>query len=74
MTAAVVSQADRKGAIFSVLSIPLFMPLVLLLSDISKTAFISGGDGSMNNVTALIGFAGVTITAGVLLFDYIWEE
>jgi heme exporter protein B len=50
------------------------MPLVLLLADISKTAFISGGDGSMNNITALIGFAGVTITAGVLLFDYIWEE
>ncbi|SMO54536.1 heme exporter protein CcmB [Gracilimonas mengyeensis] len=74
MTAAVVSQADRKGAIFSVLSIPLFMPLVLLLADISKTAFVSGGDGSWNNYTALIGFAGVTITAGVLLFDYIWEE
>lgn len=74
MTAAVVSQADRRGAIFSVLSIPLFMPLVLLLSDISKTAFVSGGTGSMNNIAALIGFAGVTITAGILLFEYIWEE
>ncbi len=74
MTAAVVSQADRKGAIFSVLSIPLFMPLILLLADISKTAFVDGGAGSMNNYTALFGFAGVTITAGILLFDYIWEE
>lgn len=74
MTAAVVSQADRKGAIFSVLSIPLFMPLVLLLTDISKTAFVSGNTASMNSVTALIGFAGVTVTAGILLFDYIWEE
>ncbi|MEX0722033.1 MAG: heme exporter protein CcmB [Balneolaceae bacterium] len=74
MTAAVVSQADRKGAIFSVLSIPLFMPLVLLLTDISKTAFIDGGGESWNTITALIGFAGVTITAGILLFDYIWEE
>lgn len=74
MTAAVVSQADRKGAIFSVLSIPLFMPLVLLLADISETAFVSGGPGSMNNIAALIGFAGVTISAGILLFDYIWEE
>lgn len=74
ITAAVVSQADRKGAIFSVLSIPLFMPLVLLLTDISKTAFIEGGGASQNNIVALIGFAGVTITAGILLFDYIWEE
>ncbi len=74
MTAAVVSQADRKGAIFSVLSIPLFMPLILLLADISKTAFVSGGDSSLNNITALVGFAGVTISAGIILFDYIWEE
>lgn len=74
MTAAVVSQADRKGAVFSVLSIPLFMPLVLLLTDISNTAFINGEADSLNSITALIGFAGVTITAGILLFDYIWEE
>ena len=74
MTAAVVSQADRKGAVFSVLSIPLFMPLMLLLADISKTAFISGGGLSLNNATALAGFTGVTITAGILLFDFIWEE
>lgn len=74
MTAAVVSQADRKGAIFSVLSIPLFMPLILLLADISKTAFVTGEAASMNNTMALIGFSGVTITTGILLFDYIWEE
>lgn len=74
MTAAVVSQADRKGAVFSVLSLPLFMPLVLLLSDLSKTAFVSGGELSMNTVTALSAFTGVTITAGIILFDFIWEE
>ncbi|MTI89665.1 MAG: hypothetical protein FH748_17070 [Balneolaceae bacterium] len=73
MTAAVVSQADRKGAIFSVLSLPLFVPLMLLLADLSKSAFIDG-NASTNNITALIGFAGVTISAGIILFDYIWEE
>jgi heme exporter protein B len=50
------------------------MPLVLLLADISKTAFINGGAASLNNITALVGFAGVTITSGIMLFDYIWEE
>lgn len=74
MTAAIVSQADRKGAIFSVLSIPLFVPLILLLAEVSEAAFITGDDESMNNIMALIGFAGVTITTGILLFDYIWEE
>lgn len=75
MLAAIVSQADRKGAIFSVLSIPLFFPLLLVLIRATKAALFEGGGGSfMNDLTALIGYAGVTISAGILLFDYIWEE
>ncbi|MBO6793766.1 MAG: heme exporter protein CcmB [Balneolaceae bacterium] len=75
MTAAIVSQADRKGAVFSVLSIPLFIPLILLLSRVTRAAFIDASlDAFSSDVFALIGFAGVTITAGVLLFDFIWDE
>ena len=75
MTAAIVSQADRKGAVFSVLSIPLFVPLILLLTRITKAAFIDGTpQGFLSDVSAIVGFAGVTITAGILLFDFIWEE
>ncbi len=75
MVAAIVSQADRKGAIFSVLSIPLFIPFILLLTRITKAAFVNGmQDGFTNDLAALVGFIGVTITAGTLLFDYIWEE
>jgi len=75
LIAAVVSQADRKGVIFSVLSIPLLIPLLLIVTRVTKAAFI---DGSLiniwNEIAALIGFTGVTVTAGVLLFEYIWEE
>ena len=75
MTAAIVSQADRKGAVFSVLSIPLFVPLILLLTRVTKMAFIDGMNSLLNSdVAALIGFAGATITAGVILFDFIWED
>lgn len=75
MTAAIVSQADRKGAIFSVLSIPLFIPLILLLTRITKSAFIDGNIGSfLGDIVALVGFCGVTVTTGILLFDFIWEE
>jgi len=75
MIAAIVSQADRKGAIFSVLTIPLFIPFILLLTSITKSAFIDGSsEGFTNDFSALIGFIGVTITAGILLFEYIWEE
>ncbi|MCG8374501.1 MAG: heme exporter protein CcmB [Balneolales bacterium] len=75
MTAAIVSQADRKGAVFSVLSIPLFFPLILLLGRVTRAAFIDGSlEAFGNDILALFGFVGVTVTAGILLFDFIWED
>lgn len=75
MLGAIVSQADRKGAIFSVLSIPLLFPLILILVRTTKAALIEGfTENYFNDFWALFGYAGVTITAGILLFDYIWEE
>ncbi len=75
MTAAIVSQADRKGAVFSVLSIPLFIPLILLLSRVTRAAFVDGSlDAFTGDVFALVGFCGATITAGILLFDFVWDE
>lgn len=75
MLGAIVSQADRKGAIFSVLSIPLLFPLILILVRTTKAALLEGFTGNyLNDFWALFGYAGVTITAGILLFDYIWEE
>lgn len=75
MLGAIVSQADRKGAIFSVLSIPLLFPLILILVRTTRAALIEGfTENYLNDFWALFGYAGVTITAGILLFDYIWEE
>lgn len=75
MLGAIVSQADRKGAIFSVLSIPLLFPLILILVRTTRAALIEGfTDNYTNDFWALVGYAGVTITAGILLFDYIWDE
>lgn len=75
MLAAIVSQADRKGAIFSVLGIPLLFPLILILANTTRAALVEGMTGGhLNDFWALFGYAGVTITAGILLFDYIWEE
>jgi len=75
MLGAIVSQADRKGAIFSVLSIPMLFPLILILVRTTRAALIEGlTENYLNDFWALFGYAGVTITAGVLLFDYIWVE
>ncbi|MCC5905907.1 MAG: heme exporter protein CcmB [Balneolaceae bacterium] len=75
LTSAMIAQADRKGALFSVLCIPLVVPLLLILTRTTNFALIEGPDETaLNDLAALVGYCGVTITAGVLLFDYLWEE
>jgi heme exporter protein B len=75
LTSAMIAKADRRGSIFSVLCIPLLVPLLLILTSVTKSALIEGATpGAFNDLTALIGYCGVTITAGILLFDFIWED
>lgn len=75
LTSAMIARADRRGSVFSVLCIPLLVPLLLILTSVTKTALIEGATpDALNDLTALIGYCGVTITAGVLLFDFIWED
>jgi heme exporter protein B len=75
LTSAMIAQADRKGSVFSVLCIPLVVPLLLILTRTTNMALIQGPDeGALNDLFALVGYCGVTITTGILLFDYIWED
>lgn len=75
MVSAMIARADRKGAVFSVLCIPLLVPLILILTRTTGMALIDGDDGSgMNDIAALTGYCGATITAGILLFDFIWDD
>lgn len=74
LTSAMISRADRRGAVFSVLSIPLLVPLLLILTRVTRVALVDGTEpAALNDLMALIGFAGVTITTGILLFEYVWE-
>src|SRR5699024_6775366 len=62
--AAVVAQADRKGSIFSVLSLPLLFPIILILVDATKAAIFEGMNPAfLNNLLAMTGYAGATIAA-----------
>jgi len=74
LLSALVADADRKGAIFSVLSIPLLVPLLLLVSNTTEASMAVRDLLSLNDVAALIGYTGVTVTAGFLLYDFVWEQ
>lgn len=74
LMASLVAQADRKGLIYSVISIPLLIPLILILVQLTKISLITGDWATgLNDTAALIGYFGATLSAGIILFDYIWE-
>lgn len=75
LTSAMIARADRRGAIFSVLSIPLLVPLLLILTRVTRIALTGESDPEwINDLSALVGYCGATLTAGLLLFDFIWDE
>jgi len=75
MLGALVSQAARKGAVFPVLALPMLIPLMLVLVRITQSAFVAVADETiLNDLSALVGFSGVTISASIVLFDNLWED
>lgn len=75
MLGALVSQASRRGAVFPVLALPLLIPLMLILVRVTQSAFaVSDFPELINDLAALAGFTGVTVSASIVLFDHLWED
>lgn len=77
LMASLVSRASQKGAIFSVLCLPLLLPLIVLLSDATRS--VTAGEAESlsaiaEQVAALVGYCGATITLSSMLFDYVWLD
>lgn len=75
LLAAIIARTARRGPLLPVLLLPLLVPL--LVSGVSATRKAIAGEPWINTqdeLLTLIGFAGATISAAVLLFDYVWTE
>jgi len=73
--AAIVSKASAKGALFTVLSFPILLPV--LISGISGTRIAVNAStfrAVSGELQMLFAFAVVIITASLLLFEFIWNE
>ncbi|MBI9070831.1 MAG: heme exporter protein CcmB [Melioribacteraceae bacterium] len=73
--AAIISKASGKGTLYPVLSFPILLPLILTLLEITKFAI----DGvtiseSVVEIASLISYDVIMLTAGYLLFDFIWKD
>jgi heme exporter protein B len=75
LLAALVAQSTQRGSIFAVLGIPMLIPLILILGNLTYAGFFGFDSGTvLSDLMALIGYAGATLTAGSLLFDFVWDE
>jgi len=76
MLSAIIARTSNAGPILPVLLFPLLIPLLLSVVSACENA-LAGGDGwaaSTGHLTTLTAFAGVVITASILLFEFVWNE
>lgn len=73
--AAVVAKASTKGALFTVLSFPILMPLLVAVIEITKVAFLGGTFADVSApLQLLIAYDVVMMTLSVMLFDFVWRN
>jgi heme exporter protein B len=73
--AAIISKASAKGALFTVLSFPILLPVLITGISATKTiCFKSTWSAVSGELQALIAYAVVLITASILLFEFVWNE
>ena len=75
LLAAIIARTARRGPLLPVLLLPLLMPLLLSVVSATRKAILgTGWLAAQSELLTLIGFAGTTISASVLLFDYVWND
>ena len=73
--AAIIAKAASKGALFSVLSLPLLIVLLIMLVSGTTKAMdeASFGDASLE-IQGLIAYGVVMMTASLMLFRFVWKD
>lgn len=75
LISAIVAQTDRQASLFPMLALPMLTPLMLILANLSAELIDwNGWPPLFNSLFALIGYIGVTISASLILFEYLWND
>jgi heme exporter protein B len=73
--AAIISKATVKGALFTVLSFPVLMPLLIAVIEMTKISFLGGEiSGAYAPLQLIIAYDVVMATLSMLLFDFVWRQ
>jgi heme exporter protein B len=71
LVAAIIAQARSKGTLFSVLSFPVLLPLLLLAVELTRRA--AAGDPAGVALPQLLLYDGSVTIAGLMLFPAVWN-
>ncbi len=77
LLAAVLARAAGGGPMLAVLAFPILVPLLFSGVAITRIALSPAADpwgAATQDLLSLVGYAGVMITASVLLFEYVWRD
>jgi len=75
IVAAIIAKSSAKGALFTVLAFPILLPVIVSgISAVKKATSTFALTDASSELQGLFAFAIVIITAGILLFDFIWNE
>ncbi len=75
MTAAIISKASAKGALFAVLSFPVLLPVIIAGINGTKITVKEIAFAEVSSeLQMLFAYSVVVITAAILLFDFVWKE
>lgn len=73
--AAIISKAGIKNSLFTVLSFPVLLPLIIIGIEGTTKAFSGTNfDEVASNFQILIAYSGVLIPISYIVFDMIWED
>lgn len=79
LLSAIIARTANQGPLLAVLAFPMLVPLLLSVVRITQRTLLLGASAgpwaaSVDDLVALGAYAGVVITASVLLFDYVWND
>jgi heme exporter protein B len=72
---AIISRASSRSAIFSVLSFPVLLPLILVSIETTGLSLDrTAGDDFIDNCLVMFAYSGIIITVSSFLFGYVWKD
>lgn len=71
---AIVSRAQARGSLFTVISFPLLIPVLWISIGLTADSLEGGAPPEWRSILFLLAFSGVIVSVSYLTFKFIWTE